>query len=227
MKRFFLLIIGFTFFLPFSSKNKIIAQEADYTKYVDPFIGTGFHGHVFLGANVPFGAVQVGPTNYASQKVDNQGSADEILESWITALKASISKIEKSQLAGIGFAMPGPFEYNTGIARFTDANAKYQNLFGIDVGKYVKKKLDFISPLEVRFMNDATAFAVGEAWAGKASMAKRSLSITLGTGFGSAFIDNGIPIVEHENVPKMGCGWHLPFKDSIADDYFYYKNKQF
>lgn len=33
------------------------------TQYVDPYIGTGGHGHVFLGANVPFGAVQVGPVN--------------------------------------------------------------------------------------------------------------------------------------------------------------------
>lgn len=33
------------------------------TQFVDPFIGTGFHGHVFLGANVPFGAVQLGPVN--------------------------------------------------------------------------------------------------------------------------------------------------------------------
>ncbi|PTN03801.1 GH92 family glycosyl hydrolase [Mangrovibacterium marinum] len=36
---------------------------ADLTQYVDPYIGTGFHGHVFLGANVPFGAVQLGPSN--------------------------------------------------------------------------------------------------------------------------------------------------------------------
>lgn len=35
----------------------------DLTKYVDPYIGTGFHGHVFLGACVPFGAVQLGPVN--------------------------------------------------------------------------------------------------------------------------------------------------------------------
>lgn len=35
---------------------------ANLTQYVDPFIGTGFHGHVFMGANVPFGAVQLGPT---------------------------------------------------------------------------------------------------------------------------------------------------------------------
>lgn len=40
------------------------AQTKDVAKYVDPYIGTGDHGHVFLGANVPFGAVQVGPTNY-------------------------------------------------------------------------------------------------------------------------------------------------------------------
>lgn len=33
------------------------------TQYVDPYIGTGDHGHVFLGANVPFGMVQLGPTN--------------------------------------------------------------------------------------------------------------------------------------------------------------------
>ena len=33
------------------------------TSYVDPLIGTGGHGHVFLGANVPFGAVQLGPQN--------------------------------------------------------------------------------------------------------------------------------------------------------------------
>ena len=31
--------------------------------YVDPYIGSAAHGHVFLGASVPFGAVQVGPTN--------------------------------------------------------------------------------------------------------------------------------------------------------------------
>lgn len=39
------------------------AEKIPLTQYVDPFIGTGFHGHVFLGANVPFGAVQVGPVN--------------------------------------------------------------------------------------------------------------------------------------------------------------------
>lgn len=39
------------------------AFAQSYTKYVDPYIGSAPHGHVFVGANVPFGAVQLGPNN--------------------------------------------------------------------------------------------------------------------------------------------------------------------
>lgn len=38
-------------------------QIEDFTQYVDPKIGSGGHGHVFVGANVPFGMVQLGPTS--------------------------------------------------------------------------------------------------------------------------------------------------------------------
>lgn len=38
------------------------AAQDSFTQFVNPYIGTGGHGHVFLGANVPFGAVQLGPT---------------------------------------------------------------------------------------------------------------------------------------------------------------------
>lgn len=33
------------------------------TQYIDPHIGSGGHGHVFVGASVPFGMVQLGPTS--------------------------------------------------------------------------------------------------------------------------------------------------------------------
>ncbi len=36
------------------------------TDFVDPFIGSGGHGHVFVGACLPFGAVTVGPTQVES-----------------------------------------------------------------------------------------------------------------------------------------------------------------
>ncbi len=32
--------------------------------FVDPFIGTGFHGHTYPGATTPFGAIQLSPDNY-------------------------------------------------------------------------------------------------------------------------------------------------------------------
>lgn len=38
------------------------AHAGEYTQYVNTAIGTGGHGHVFLGADVPFGLVQLGPT---------------------------------------------------------------------------------------------------------------------------------------------------------------------
>lgn len=51
---YFILIVFFTSCV----KNKSLIQ------YVDPFIGSDGHGHVFVGANVPFGGVQVGPANF-------------------------------------------------------------------------------------------------------------------------------------------------------------------
>ena len=39
----------------------------DYTRWVNPFIGTGGHGHTFPGATMPFGMVQLSPDT----RIDN------------------------------------------------------------------------------------------------------------------------------------------------------------
>ncbi len=39
----------------------VSAQPADLARWVNPFIGTGGHGHTFPGATVPFGLVQLSP----------------------------------------------------------------------------------------------------------------------------------------------------------------------
>jgi len=38
-----------------------ITTTVDVLDFVDPFIGTGGHGHTFPGATVPFGMVQLSP----------------------------------------------------------------------------------------------------------------------------------------------------------------------
>jgi len=40
-----------------------ILNAQQLTKFVDPFLGTGGHGHVYPGATVPFGMVQLSPDN--------------------------------------------------------------------------------------------------------------------------------------------------------------------
>lgn len=151
--------------------------------------------------------------------VDNKADTETILKSWARVLEQSLATIDKSELAGIGFGMPGPFEYASGIARFAQVD-KYESLNGVDVAAGLKKLLNLDENTPLRFMNDASAFAVGEAWLGSAKDVDKSMSITLGTGFGSAFVDGGVPIVDGDEVPEMGCVWHLPFADGIADDSF-------
>lgn len=62
MFRFFSAIL--IFFLCTACGLSGFAQKKDLpVNFVNPLIGTAGHGHVFLGANVPFGMVQVGPNN--------------------------------------------------------------------------------------------------------------------------------------------------------------------
>lgn len=57
------LAVGLLLPLDGKSQSTAVAKApTGLTRHVDPFVGTGFHGHVFMGANVPFGAVQLGPT---------------------------------------------------------------------------------------------------------------------------------------------------------------------
>ena len=44
-----------------------IGQTKDFAKWVNPFIGTGGHGHTFPGATMPFGMVQLSPDT----RIDN------------------------------------------------------------------------------------------------------------------------------------------------------------
>ncbi len=155
----------------------------------------------------------------SERTVNNQASAQEIIGVWADALSATLKKVPSDNVKGIGFAMPGPFDYVKGIC-YIKGVAKYENLYGISVQEAIAKALKVPADFLIRFMNDASSFAVGEAWAGSATKESRSLSITLGTGFGSAFISDRIPIVDGPLVPKIGCVYHLPYRDGIADDYF-------
>ncbi|MEO6818836.1 MAG: GH92 family glycosyl hydrolase [Ginsengibacter sp.] len=113
-----------------TTRNVPLDKGTSYTKYVDPFIGTGFHGHVFLGANVPFGAVQLGPTNI-SQGWD-----------WCSGYHYSDSTIigfAHTHLSGTGIGDLGDISFMPVIGNVTmargkagDQNSGYYSLFSHD-----------------------------------------------------------------------------------------------
>jgi glucokinase len=151
--------------------------------------------------------------------VDNRAKSDIILNVWTEVLSGVLSKLPENSVKGIGFAMPGPFDYVNGIC-YIKGVAKYESLYGINIADSISGRLNTPENYPVRFMNDASSFAVGEAWIGSFGKAVNSMAITLGTGFGSAFISNRIPVVDGPVVPRLGCVYHLPYKNGIADDYF-------
>jgi len=182
-------------------------------------IGVDIGGSHITAVAVDMTAHRIISGSRAESPVDNKAEADEILTVWSDTLKQVLRGIQIFNLRGVGFAMPGPFDYVRGICLIRGV-PKYEKLYGVNVGKAISTRLGLPCDCRVRFMNDASSFAVGEAWAGKASGYARMMAVTLGTGFGSAFLENRIPVVEGERVPKMGCVYHLPFGNGIADDYF-------
>jgi glucokinase len=182
-------------------------------------IGADIGGSHISCAAVDLTSGKVLRETFSERVVNNQGQAKEIISVWASCLAEVLSKINAGKIKGIGFAMPGPFDYVKGIC-FIKGVAKYENLYGFNIADAIVSSLEVPENFKARFMNDASSFAVGEAWAGKASKVKRSISITLGTGFGSAFINDKIPVVDGPEVPKLGCVYHLPFKGDIADESF-------
>lgn len=165
------------------------------------------------------------PETYFSGSVDSKASKDVIIEKWAEVInktiKAAYETLEHSvnEKIGIAFSMPGPFQYETGIAMF-EGNDKYESLYNVSIPQELSKYLS-IKEVSFRFLNDASCFGVGGALKEESELGnKRVIAITLGTGFGAAFLDNKLPITQGNNVPINGCLWDKPFKDSIADNYF-------
>ncbi|SHI79577.1 glucokinase [Tangfeifania diversioriginum] len=151
--------------------------------------------------------------------VNSRASKNEILDQWIAAIRLTTKNQNLPSLSGIGFAMPGPFDYQNGIAWFEGVR-KFEKLYGVNIREEIQNRMNLPADFPVRFLNDAACFAIGEAWLGEASNYHRIIALTMGTGFGTTFIKNKFPVAGKEGIPEDGFLYHIPFKNSIADDYF-------
>lgn len=130
--------------------------------------------------------------------LDADGTRTEILGD----LAAAANGLRVGRRAAWVVAVPGPFDYMRGIGLFRDVG-KFESLYGVDVRLGLMGRIR-PEPTEVRFLNDADAFGVGEYAVGAARDHDRALCITLGTGVGSAFLDRGRPVNSGPTVPPDG-----------------------
>jgi glucokinase len=118
-------------------------------------------------------------------------------------------------IAGLGVAVPGPFDYEHGISAIRH---KLEPLYGVDLRRELAASLDLPDAGRVRFINDADAFLLGEWWAGAARGHRRAVGVTLGTGLGSAFLQDGRIVDAGPDVPPEGALHLVPFRGGPVED---------
>jgi glucokinase len=134
----------------------------------------------------------------ASTGIAGTATAGEILD----AVAACATRLGAPAGATWGVAVPGPFDYATGVARYRGVG-KFDALDGVDVGSALRHRIE-PRPARLRFLNDAIAFGLGEWAFGAASGHDRAVAITLGTGVGSAFLSYGVAVTTGPEVPPEG-----------------------
>ncbi|MEU2498213.1 ROK family protein [Streptomyces pseudogriseolus] len=184
------------------------------------------------GAPVPVPVLDVGGTHVTAALVDPgtsrpvpstvlrrplraHGGADEILD----AIASAASELPAGHGTRWGVAMPGPFDYPTGVGRFAGVG-KFESLAGVDVGAGLRERLTGRAE-RLCFLNDADAFAIGEYRAGAARGHERVVCLTLGTGVGSSFLSAGRPVHTGPSVPPSGHVHRLtvhgrPLEDTVS-----------
>ena len=145
------------------------------------------------------------------EPVDSNGDAEPILAAFARAAAALDAH------AGVAWAvaMPDPFDYDAGVGRFRGVG-KYEALDGVDVGAELRERIPH-RPGRLIFVNDADAFALGEAHGAAANV----VGLTLGTGVGSGWVANGDAVHSGPGVPDGGrihtvCVDGVPLEDIMS-----------
>lgn len=149
--------------------------------------------------------------------IDHNSSADALFAAWAENLERCLAQ-SAEPITRIGMDFPGPFDYAQGIS---EMDHKLPHIKGMRVADELRRRMTAVQgDVEFRFVNDASAFALGESHFGAARDAERALVLAIGTGLGSGFIANNQVVEDGPMVPPGGEVWNLPWADSIGDDHF-------
>lgn len=151
--------------------------------------------------------------------LDSKACAQEIVSALSKNIEEAVKTSGVAAVDGAGLAFPGPFDYVHGVS-IVRGVGKYDGIYGLDVRMSLLSGLRGRGVCDLRFLNDASAFALGESASGAAKGAGRVVAITLGTGVGSGFVADGKLVESGDDVPLNGWVYHLPFENGIVDEAF-------
>lgn len=154
-------------------------------------VGVDIGGSHITAGLVDMNEMKVLRESLLRRKLNSNGTSEEILNVWIGTLKELIAN-SPVKVAKIGFAMPGPFDYDNGICLIKGVS-KYEALYGMNIRQILAAALE-LEPENILFRNDAEAFLAGELFGGAAKGFQHAIGITLGTGLGSAISHSGITV---------------------------------
>jgi glucokinase len=171
------------------------------------------------------GALDLGGTHVSAARVDTATAAVEGLvrvplptaasgPQLLGGILGAATRIATPPVERVAVAVPGPFDYEAGICRISH---KLQGLYGLDLRRELAGGLGLPRGAIV-FLNDAHAFVLGEWWAGAARGHDRVVGVTLGTGLGSAFLDEGRPVTSGPKVPPGGEIYLLDFRGRPVEE---------
>lgn len=143
--------------------------------------------------------------SFQQTPINSQGSAEEIIKTFVDVLDLVLKKAKGLEVLGIGIGMPGPFDYEQGISLIRGVK-KYEAIYGLNVKQEFRKHLNLKKDFPVFFENDAWSFLRGEVWQGAGRDCPRVVGLTLGTGLGSAFMTDGRIITKGPGMRKKDDG---------------------
>ncbi len=121
-------------------------------------------------------------------------------------------------LEAVGIAFPGPFNYEKGVSEILGVGGKFEHTFSLHV-KQAIQDLTGLRNTHFQFSNDAHCFAAG-AHRLLGLTGRRTVFLTLGTGLGSAFMEDGRVLTQHPDIPLSGALYDQRYGNGMADDYF-------
>lgn len=185
-------------------------------------------GGLFVKAAVLNEAGKLVPGTYTIYPSRSKERKEELLKHLVDLTVQQTSRIiaRSYQIEGIGYAFPGPFDYERGISYIRDID-KFEDIYGVNLREELTHRLAQQAAFAAKrapdfrivFENDANLFALGEYETGKAGRYARAMCLTIGTGAGSAFLERGELIKRRQDVPEHGWVYNQPFRESIVDDY--------